>query len=87
MKEQKLKRGQRPENWKEDCPKFKEYYAKRNPDWSDKQCQEESRKYCRSCNWQCIEYYQRQYPDKSIEECSIRKPIVFTPYKAVLAKT
>lgn len=77
MKEQKLKRGQRPENWKEDCPKFKEYYAKRNPDWSDKQCRVESRKFCRSCNWQCIEYYQKQYPDKSIKECEeLRKTAI-----------
>lgn len=77
MKEQKLKRGQRPENWKEDCPKFKEYYAKRNPDWSDKQCQEESKKFCRSCNWQCIEYYQKHHPDKSIEECEeLRKTAI-----------
>ena len=31
----KLKRGQRPEGWKNNCAKFKEYYATQHPDWTD----------------------------------------------------
>ena len=65
----KLKQGQKPTNWKEDCEKFYEYYHKRNPDWSIEQCKEAAKKFNRSINWQCIEFYQKKYPDKSLEEC------------------
>lgn len=68
MSEAKLKKGQRRENWKEDCEKFPEYYKKRHPEWSDEQCKEESRKFCRSTNYQCIEYYEKKYPGKTKEE-------------------
>ena len=68
MSETKLKKGQKRENWKEDCEKFPEYYKKRHPEWSDEQCKEESRKFCRSINWQCIEYYEKKYPGKTEEE-------------------
>ena len=79
MNEQKkLKRGQRPEGWKNSCPKFKEYYSTLNPNWSDQECVEAARKYCRSINWQCIEFYTKKYPDKTLEECEkLRKEAIF----------
>ncbi len=79
MSEQKkLKRGQRPEGWKNNCPKFKEYYAALNPNWSDQECVEAARKYCRSINWQCIEFYSAKYPEKTLEECEeLRKEAIF----------
>lgn len=66
---EKLKRGQRPIDWKENCEKFYEYYHKRNPDWTIEQCKEAAKKFNRSINWQCIEFYQKKYPDKTLEEC------------------
>ena len=64
----KLKRGQRPADWKNHCAKFKEYYAFHNRDWSETECIEAARKYCKSINWQCIEFYQEQYPNNTPEE-------------------
>ena len=69
--EVKLKRGQRPENWKENCEKFPEYYKKNNPEWSDEQCKDAAKKFNKSHNWQCIEYYIRKHPNKTLEECEI----------------
>ena len=65
----KLKKGEHPENWRENCKKFAEYYKKRNPEWSGDRCVEEAKKYNRSINWQCVEYYQRLYPKKTVQEC------------------
>ena len=65
----KLKRGQRPMGWKENCEKFPEYYKKNFPNWSEKECKEAAQKFNKSHNWQCIEYYLRKHPDKTIEEC------------------
>lgn len=65
----KLKRGERPKDWKNHCPKFKEYYKFHNPEWDDEKCIVEAKKYNKSINWQCVEYYQRLYPQKSFEEC------------------
>ena len=64
----KLKRGERPEGWKKGCEKFPEYYKEKNPDWTDEQCKEAAKKFCRSTNWQCIEFYERKYPELSHEE-------------------
>ena len=64
----KLKRGQRPEGWKSECPKFVEYYQKYRPDWTLEQCQNAARFFCKSSNYQCIEYYQKNYPDATPEE-------------------
>ena len=65
----KLKKGERPKDWKNYCPKFKEYYKFHNPEWNDEKCIMEAKKYNKSINWQCVEYYQRLYPQKSFEEC------------------
>ena len=65
----KLKRGEHPTDWKNHCPKFKEYYKFHNPTWPEEMCIEYAKKYNKSKNWQCIEYYQRLYPNKTYEEC------------------
>ena len=73
----KLKRGQKPANWKEDCGKFLEYYQKRNPGWTLEQCKEAAKKFNRSINWQCVEFYQKKYPHKTLEECEkLRKEAI-----------
>ena len=66
--EKKLKRGERPEGWKNKCEKFPEYYKEKNPDWTDEQCKEAAKKFCRLTNWQCIEFYEKKYPELSHEE-------------------
>ena len=73
----KLKRGERPKDWKNYCPKFKEYYKFHNPEWNDEKCIMEAKKYNKSINWQCIEFYQKKYPHKSLEECEeLRKKAI-----------
>ena len=52
----------------ENSPKFAEYYQKINPNWSQEKCEEEAKKFKRSCNYQCIEYYEKNYPELSHEE-------------------
>ena len=71
--EKKLKRGQRPEGWKNNCAKFKEYYATQHPDWTEEQCIEAAKIFCRSINWQCIEFYTSKYPNKTLEECELMR--------------
>ena len=68
MADNKLKRGQRKEGWKFDCEKFPEYYQKRNPEWTNEECKNAAKKFCRSINWQCIEYYRKKYPNLTQEE-------------------
>lgn len=78
----KLKRGQKPANWKEDCKKFSEYYQKRNPSWTSEQCKEAAKKFNRSINWQCVEFYQNKHPDKTLEECEqLRKEAILKKNK------
>ena len=64
----KLKRGERPADWKNYCPKFKEYYALNNPLWTEEECITAAKNYCKTVNWQCIEYYIKRYPGKSLDE-------------------
>ena len=64
----KLKRGQRPEGWKNDCAKFKEYYAVRNQDWTEEQCIEAAKKFNKRNNYRSIEYWEHRYPDATHEE-------------------
>ena len=68
MADNKLKRGQRKDGWKNDCEKFPEFYKKRHPEWSEEKCKDAAKKFCRSINWQCIEYYQKNFPELSPEE-------------------
>ena len=35
-----LKQKQRPQNWKENCKKFTEYYRKHHPEWTEDQWKE-----------------------------------------------
>ena len=82
MNQNKLKRGQRPINWKNNCPKFYEYYKTNHPDWSDEECEDAARKFNKSRNWQCVEYYQKKYPYKSLEECEeLRKIAILNKNK------
>ena len=52
----------------EDSPRFAEYYKKENPEWTIKQCEEKAKWFKKSCNYQCIEYYEKNYPELSHEE-------------------
>ena len=52
----------------EDSQRFPEYYQKQNPEWSKEQCEEKAKWFRRSCNYQCIEYYERNYPELSHDE-------------------
>lgn len=38
----------------EDSPRFAEYYKKEHPEWTVEQCEEEAKRFKRSCNYQCI---------------------------------
>ena len=66
--EKKLKRGQRPEGWKNDCAKIKEYYAVRNPNWTEEQCIAAAKKFNKRNNYRSIEYWEHRYPDATHEE-------------------
>ena len=65
---EKLKKGEKSKDWKSNCKKFPEYYKKFNPDWSKNECEAAAKSYCKSINWQCIEYYQKNFPELSPEE-------------------
>lgn len=52
----------------EDLPRFTEYYKKENPEWTIEQCEEKAKWFKKSCNYQCIEYYEKNYPELSHEE-------------------
>ena len=61
---------------REDSPKFAEYYKKEHPEWTIEQCEEKAKWFKRSCNYQCIEYYEKNYPELSHEEhLRIRKEL------------
>ena len=44
------------------------YYKLQNSDWTQEKCEEDARKYRKSCNYNNIEYYERFYPELSHEE-------------------
>ena len=52
----------------EDSPRFAEYYKKEHPEWTIEQCEEKAKWFKKSCNYQCIEYYEKNYPKLSHEE-------------------
>jgi hypothetical protein len=52
----------------EDDKRFAEYYKKQHPEWTLEECENAARYFKRSCNYQCIEYYERNYPELSHEE-------------------
>ena len=52
----------------ETSTRYPYYWKKLNPDWTDEQCQEKANWIKRSSNYQCIEYYEKKYPDLSHEE-------------------
>ena len=62
------KKGQKILKKHEDSPRFAEYYKKENPEWTIEQCEERAKWFRRSCNYQCIEYYEKNYPELSHEE-------------------
>ena len=75
--EKKLKRGQRPEGWKNNCAKFKEYYATQHPDWTEEQCIEAAKKFNRKNNYKTIEYWEYRFPDATHEEhLEMRKQMI-----------
>ena len=61
-------KGMKPKKTHEESPKFPEYWQKLNPDWEYKMCEEKAKWFKRSCNYQCIEYYEVKYPELSHEE-------------------
>lgn len=52
----------------EDSPRFAEYWKKENPNWTIEQCEKKAKWFKKSCNYQCIEYYERNYPELSHEQ-------------------
>ena len=62
------KKGQKITKKHEDSPRFAEYYKKQNPEWTIEQCEEKAKWFKKSCNYQCIEYYEKNYPNLSHEE-------------------
>lgn len=62
------KKGQKILKNHEDSPRFAEYYQLNNPELTLEQCEEKANWFRRSCNFQCIEYYERKYPNLSHEE-------------------
>lgn len=61
-----------------DSPRFPEYYKNLHPEWNDQKCIEESNNFKKSCNYKCIEYWKRKYPNLSIDELEkLRKQINF----------
>lgn len=61
-------KGMKKKRKHEDSQMFPEYYQKQNPEWSKEQCEEKAKWFRRSCNYQCIEYYERNYPELSHDE-------------------
>lgn len=49
-------------------PRHVEYYKKQNPEWTDEECVAAAEYYNKSRNYQCIEYYERKYPNLSHDE-------------------
>ena len=66
---EKLRRGQKPLGWKNDCAKFPEYYKKRHPEWTDSECRAAANEHNKSTCWQNIEYWIKKYPELTVEEC------------------
>lgn len=62
------KKGQTIKKAKCESKKFPEYYQLNYPEWTNEQCIEAAQQFKRSTNWRCIEYYQRLYPNISLEE-------------------
>lgn len=62
------KKGMKVKKTHEESPKFAEYYKLNFPTWTKEQCEEAAIKFKKSSNWQCIEYYEKQYPELSHEE-------------------
>ena len=62
------KKGMTIKKSHKDSPRFAEYYKKEHPEWTVEQCKEEAKRFKRSCNYQCIEYYEKNYPELSHEE-------------------
>lgn len=52
----------------ENSPRCAEYYKKQNPLLTDEVCEEKAKKFRKSCKFNCIEYYERFYPELSGEE-------------------
>lgn len=62
------KKGMKIKKTREESQKFAEYYELHFPTWTKEQCEEAAIKFKKSSNWQCIEYYEKQYPGLSHEE-------------------
>ena len=61
-------KGMKTKKNHEDSPRFAEYYQKEHPEWTIEQCEEKAKWFKRSCNYQCIEYYEKNYPNLSHDE-------------------
>ena len=53
---------------RDECIRFKEYYLKNFPEWSEEECINAANKIKRQSNYKCIEYYEHKYPELSHEE-------------------
>lgn len=66
----------------EDSPRFPEYYAKLNPNFTEQQCKEAAIKFRKSCNYQCIEYYEKKYPGHTYDEyVQMKKDAIYNKQK------
>lgn len=66
-------KGQVARKQKHESKKFPEYYKLHNPEWTDEQCKEAAKKFKKSTNWQCVEYYQAIYPELTLAECEAKR--------------
>lgn len=61
------KKGQKVN--KETSKRYSTYYKNLHPDWSDEKCEKEAEYFRKSTCSNCIEYWTKKYPNKSLEEC------------------
>lgn len=60
--------GQKRVKPNDESPRHVEYYQKRHPEWTLKECEDACTFFKHSQNYQCIEFYQTHYPGHTQEE-------------------
>lgn len=53
---------------KSTCKLFPEYWHLNYPELTLEECKSKAKWYKKSCNYQCIEYYEKKYPNLSYED-------------------
>lgn len=62
------KKGQKRNLHNENSKQCKEYYYKNFPEYSEEKIIDEIKKYKRSLNYRCIEYWEAKYPELSLDQ-------------------